>query len=118
MHRPGARMRQATGRVEQHVALVVGDRQAERHDQGAALQLVIEQGASGDGHADAGDCRFNGQVVAVEGVPAAHVQATGTNPFQIKLPFGVFRTATPGGDVVQQRIVRKVGGTMQGRTSA
>ncbi|MNZ85020.1 hypothetical protein D3C78_1037960 [compost metagenome] len=87
---------------------MVGDRQAERHDQRTAFQLVIEQGTAGNGHADAGNRRFNGQVVAVERVPTAHIQAAGTNPFQVELPLGVFRAAAPGGDVVQQRVVREV----------
>ncbi len=97
---------------------MVGHRQAKRHDQGAALQLIVEQRASRDGHAHAGDGSLDGQVVAVEGVPAPHVGLVVANGVQVKLPLGVFITATPGGDVVQQREMHQVSRAMQGRTAA
>ena len=101
MHGACAWLAQPARRVMEHVALVVGDRHAEGHDQCAPLQLVVEQGAPGNGHTDAGDGGLDGQVVAIEGVSTSHIQAAGADAFEVELPFGIFRAATPGGDVVQ-----------------
>ena len=101
-----------------HITLVVGDRYTKGHDQCAALQFVIEQRASCNRHADTGNRRLDGQVVAVESVPAPHIQAGGADAFQVELPLGIFRTATPGGDVMQQRVVRQVSGAVQRRAPA
>ncbi|MNN77730.1 hypothetical protein D3C81_1942220 [compost metagenome] len=97
---------------------MIGHRQAERYDQCAPLQLVIEQRASGDGHAHSGDGRFDGQVIAIEGVAAPHIRAFKADGIQIKLPFRIFVTAAPGSDVMQQRKMQQVRRAMQRRTPA
>ena len=44
-------------------------------------------------------------MIAIERVPAPYVGAFKADSVQVKLPLGVFITATPGGDVMQQRVV-------------
>ena len=46
VHCAGAGLSQAAGRIEQHMAFVIGDRHPERHDQGAAFQFIVEQGTA------------------------------------------------------------------------
>lgn len=42
MYRPRARLGQPAGRVMHHIAFVVGDRYAKRHDQRTAFQFIVE----------------------------------------------------------------------------
>ena len=118
MHRTHARMAQRARRIEQHVPLVIGHRQAERHDQRPALQLIVEQRSPRNRHAHAGNRRFDGQVIAIEGMPAPHVRAFKADGIEIELPFRVFVAAAPGGDVVQQRKMHQVRRAMQRRATA
>lgn len=116
MHRPHARMAQRTRRVQQHIAFVVGNGEAEWHDQGAAFQFVIEQGSPGNRHAHARNRRLDSQVVAVEGMPAPYVGGVIADGIQVELPLCVLITPTPGSDVVQQREMHQVSGAMQWRS--
>ncbi|MNN36452.1 hypothetical protein D3C81_1503510 [compost metagenome] len=103
--------------VKQHVALVIGHRQAERHDQRPALQLIVEQCPSGNRHPHPGDGRFDRQVIAIEGMPASHIRPLEADGIEVKLPFRVLVAAAPGGDVVQQGKVHQVCRTVQRRTT-
>src|SRR5476649_1299206 len=99
MHRAYARMAQRARRIQQHVAFVVWHREAERDDQSATLQLVIEQGSPCNRHAHAGNGGLDGQVIAVERVPTPYIGVVVADGIQVKLPLSVFITPTPGGYV-------------------
>jgi len=116
MHRAHARMVQGARRIQQHITFVVGHREAERHDQGAAFQLIIEQGASRNRYAHAGDGGFDGQVVAVEGVATAYIGDVIADGIQVELPLRILITPTPGGNVMQQRKMQEIGRPVQGRS--
>ncbi|MOA00349.1 hypothetical protein D3C78_1197070 [compost metagenome] len=95
---------------------MIGHRQAKRHDQRPAFQLIVEQRSSGNCHAHPGDGRFDGQVIAIEGMPAPHIRPFEADGVEVKLPFRIFVAAAPGGDVVQQGKVHQVCRTVQRRT--